>query len=132
MAPSVHRGSFSAMHRTSSAHSLYSGVEGLIRRSPGLCAPNATLHILHDLDFSPAHFPPPAGHVRLGVRYHKMQGNAAVLGNDWRFALFLRVSAASSAPTHAPTLPPLAAVHPRAEPGRRLPATHPRTTTPYD
>ena len=75
---------------------LASYVQKLLVRSPGLCVPNVTLHVIHDLNISNEEMTLLAGTAEtrddlLKVRWHRFAPNTRMLGNDRRWELFERV-----------------------------------------
>lgn len=59
------RGAFALWSDRATTARLYSLIDNLVRRSPGLCDPSAALHVIHDVDG--------AAVERDGVHYHRVR-----------------------------------------------------------
>jgi len=75
-------------------------VQALLKRSPGLCAPNVTVHVVHDLNVTSERLASLAGTSEaapggLSVTFHGYDGVSDFLGNDRRWALFADVMRSS-------------------------------------
>lgn len=92
-APNMHTSgsfSFSARHPEGA---LVSYVAYLLLRSPGLCVPNVTVHIVHDLKATSEELTALTGSMEtrddlLKVRWHRVVPSSQMLGNDRRWGHF--------------------------------------------
>ncbi|KAL1504345.1 hypothetical protein AB1Y20_010751 [Prymnesium parvum] len=95
-APNTHTAGSSFRSAEQPHLKLAAYVSRLLLLSPGLCAPNVTLHVVHDLNASADELTLLAGSHEtrpgfLRVQYHRFPPSDRLLGNDRRWELFLHV-----------------------------------------
>lgn len=95
-APNTHRLGSSFRSGTRPEVSLVKHVTALLKRSPGLCAPNVTVHVVHDTNATSATLTALAGTHEtrddlLKVRWRRVPPDRALLGNDQRWVHFADV-----------------------------------------
>eukprot|EP00966_Prymnesium_polylepis_P317210 7328491-Prymnesium_polylepis.1 len=96
-APNTHlQGSSFRASKSKPEETLAMYVRNLLMRSPGLCEPNVTVHVVHDLNASDAQLSALAGSVEtrddlLKVRWHRFAPDDETLGSDRRWELFAHV-----------------------------------------